>query len=249
MTAFNEEQVAALRAPLSRENVKTREQSGRKLSYIEGWVAISEANRIFGFEGWNRETVECRVVCERERKIGQQQRDGWSVSYVAKVRVTVGDVVREGTGYGSGIDVDLGAAHESAIKEAETDAMKRALITFGNPFGLALYDKTQSEVEPMARPLSAERAANVKAATSTEPSHTRSASGNGPDEQRIRNIITKLDSIIKTSEDPMELAARWNRELDEFKIVEGAGEKGRIAADALRAKYNTAMNRMEDIPL
>ncbi len=39
-----------------------------------------------------------------------------------------------------------GEAHESAIKEAETDAMKRALSTFGNPFGLALYDKEQQNV-------------------------------------------------------------------------------------------------------
>jgi hypothetical protein len=59
-------------------------------------------------------------------------------------------IVREGTGYGSGIDADDGAAHESAVKEAETDAMKRGMMTFGNPFGLALYDKTQAEVEPVA---------------------------------------------------------------------------------------------------
>jgi len=38
------------------------------------------------------------------------------------------------------------AGHESAIKEAETDAMKRAFMTFGNPFGLALYDKQQTNV-------------------------------------------------------------------------------------------------------
>jgi DNA recombination protein Rad52 len=171
MTDFSPEQVAALKAPLARENVKEREQSGRKLSYIEGWVAINEANRIFGFDGWDRETIECRMVCERERKIGQQQRDGWSVSYVAKVRVTVRPgrkpdgldlaVHREGTGYGSGIDVDLGAAHESAIKEAETDAMKRALMTFGNPFGLALYDKAQAEVEPVARSQAPQRPAQA----------------------------------------------------------------------------------------
>ena len=37
-------------------------------------------------------------------------------------------------------------SHESAIKEAETDAMKRALMTFGNQFGLALYDKDQKNV-------------------------------------------------------------------------------------------------------
>ena len=55
-------------------------------------------------------------------------------------------LIREGTGAGHGIDTDLGLAHESALKEAETDAMKRALVTFGNPFGLALYDKSQRQV-------------------------------------------------------------------------------------------------------
>jgi recombination DNA repair RAD52 pathway protein len=28
-----------------------REANGRELFYIEGWYAISEANRIFGFDG------------------------------------------------------------------------------------------------------------------------------------------------------------------------------------------------------
>ena len=36
-----------------------------------------------------------------------------------------------------------GQAHELALKGAETDATKRALATFGNPFGLALYDREQ----------------------------------------------------------------------------------------------------------
>jgi hypothetical protein len=40
----------------------------------------------------------------------------------------------------------LGDAHESALKEAETDATKRALTTFGNLFGLALYDKDRAGV-------------------------------------------------------------------------------------------------------
>jgi len=42
-----------------------------------------------------------------------------------------------------------GEAHENAIKEAETDATKRALSTFGNLFGLALYDKEQQGVQPL----------------------------------------------------------------------------------------------------
>ena len=142
------EQITELSKPLNRTAVREREQSGRKLSYIEGWWAISEANRIFGFDAWTSETVDVRCVSETARKIGRQpnQRDGWGVSYIARVRVTVDGVIREGVGAGHGIDADLGLAHESAIKEAETDARKRSLMTFGNPFGLALYDKTQENV-------------------------------------------------------------------------------------------------------
>lgn len=143
---FTAEQNAALAAKLDPAHVKSRSQSGRQLSYIESWLVIAEANRIFGFDGWSSETVDVKCVSERERKIGQNQRDGWGVTYTAKARVTVGDVVREGVGSGHGIDADLGQAHESAIKEAESDARKRALMTFGNPFGLALYDKTQANV-------------------------------------------------------------------------------------------------------
>lgn len=144
---FSTEQTQELRAPLQGKHVKTREQAGFKLSYIEGWHAIAEANRIFGFSEWDRETVDILKLGEPREVNGK-----WRVAFMAKVRITVrtndgGIVTREGCGYGSGIDKDLGSAHEGALKEAETDAMKRALMTFGNPFGLALYDKEQSGVE------------------------------------------------------------------------------------------------------
>lgn len=143
---LTDEQKAELAADLRRDRVSSRSQSGRSLSYIEGWWAIAEANRIFGFDGWTRETLELRCIVEHERPVGRDGAKGWGVSYVAKVRVMVGNTCREGNGTGHGIDRDLGLAHESALKEAETDAMKRALMTFGNPFGLALYDKTQAMV-------------------------------------------------------------------------------------------------------
>ncbi len=151
---FSPEQCAALAAPLDRAHVRQREQGRGRVSYLEGWQVIAEANRIFGFDGWQRQTVLVRCVAERPRKIGSEprrptdppQRDGWGVTYIAKVRIAVGDLLREGTGAGHGIDVDPGLAHESALKEAETDATKRALMTFGNPFGLALYDKQQRQV-------------------------------------------------------------------------------------------------------
>ena len=48
---FSPEQTAALAAPLNRAHVQTRSQAGRSLNYLEGWVAIRETNRIFGFDG------------------------------------------------------------------------------------------------------------------------------------------------------------------------------------------------------
>ena len=154
--AFSAAQIAALSAPLDRALVSSREQGRSKVNYLQSWVVISEANRIFGFDGWQRQTLFSRCIAQAERLIGargtgREQKCGWGVTYIARVRITVsagnhGLLIREGTGAGHGIDTDLGLAHESAIKEAETDAMKRALMTFGNPFGLALYDKSQRQV-------------------------------------------------------------------------------------------------------
>ena len=76
-------------------------------------------------------------------------------AYTAKVRVSVraGDItiVREGSGTGEGKAPTPGQAHELALKGAETDATKRALATFGNPFGLALYDREQLGVRKAQR--------------------------------------------------------------------------------------------------
>ncbi len=80
---FSAKQVLALRRNLDGRHIRTREANGRELSYIEGWFAISEANRIFGFDGWSRETVESRCVLAREN------RGSFLAVYVAKVRITV----------------------------------------------------------------------------------------------------------------------------------------------------------------
>lgn len=159
--SLSPEQIAALDAPLNRANVKGRKQAGREVSYIESWHAEAEANRIFGYDGWDSEIRDLRLVSERETLIGkgtQYEKKGWSVSYVCTVKVTVfvdGEpTIREGVGAGHGIDADLGQAHESAVKESASDAEKRALKTWGNQFGLALYDKTQANVagEPRVDP-------------------------------------------------------------------------------------------------
>lgn len=134
---FSTKQVQALRRSLSSRYIRTREANGRELSYIEGWYTISEANRIFGFDGWSRETLDSRSVLAREN------RGSFLAVYIAKVRITVHadgtTIVREGHGSGEGRGTSPGEVHDIALKAAETDATKRALATFGKPFGLELY--------------------------------------------------------------------------------------------------------------
>lgn len=163
--SFTDKQNVELNKKLDPSYVRPPKQFGPKGSYIEGWHAISEANRIFGFDGWSYEVIEARCVCENPRQIGQQKKDGWGVTYTAKVRVTINGIVREDFGAGHGYDVDAGLAHESAVKEAVTDSLKRALRTFGNIFGLALYDKDRAGVEaPEAKNNAPRQQANDAAA-------------------------------------------------------------------------------------
>ena len=137
---FTKEQTEQLNQPINPKVVSYREKGNIQLAYLESWYVINEANRIFGFDGWQSETVQLDCV----------QSDDFCVTYIAKVRVTIGDVIREGVGagHGKGERVNLGDKHESAVKEAESDARKRALMQFGSQFGLSLYDRTKAWKNP-----------------------------------------------------------------------------------------------------
>ena len=190
--AFSEVQEKALKAKLSGKVVRTREQDGMSLSYVEGWHTIAEANRIFGFDGWDRKTVHSECVWEGKTE-GLQ-----GCSYVARVRVRVraGDtvIVREGCGSGHGLGLNLGEAHESAIKEAETDAMKRALVTFGNPFGLALYDRERRGV----------RGASSRNENPGAPVAVRWA------------VFSSMGERLSEHTEPIEYCAEVRRQLEQF---------------------------------
>src|ERR1043165_9426427 len=136
---FSAKQMQALQRGLSSRRIRTREANGRELSYIEGWYAISQANRIFGFDGWSRETVESKCILSRET------RGTFLAVYLAKVKINVqangSTIIREGHGTGEGRGASPVEVYDIALKAAETDATKRALATFGRPFGLELYRK------------------------------------------------------------------------------------------------------------
>jgi len=127
--SFNDDQKNLLSQPINPKFVKTRKgQGNRDLAYLESWVTMSNANRIFGSDGWSSETIELREVKAQK-----------GVAYIAIVRVTAGGVVRDGVGGHAGFD------HENTAKSAESDARKRALSSFGDQFGLSLYDGEQGQ--------------------------------------------------------------------------------------------------------
>jgi DNA recombination protein Rad52 len=146
---FTASQVRKLRSRLKPRHVRTREAEGVSLSYLEGWHVLAEANRIFGFDGWDRETISSDCVWTK------QVAGRYCAAYVTRVRIRVraGEavIVREGSGAGESNAATPGQAHEFAAKAAETDATKRALMTFGNAFGLSLYGG------PPAEPMSGQR--------------------------------------------------------------------------------------------
>lgn len=183
---------AELSRKLDPAHVRPPSKFGPKGDYLEGWHCIAEANRIFGFEGWSYTLVDCRCVSERPRKIGRDEKDGFGVTYTATVRVVVDGVTREDVGAGHGYDVDCGLAHESAIKESVTDALKRALRTFGNPFGLALYDKTRAEVGVDASPAELTEAVSIINAAPDVDAMTAAW-------QRMPEPVRKAPSVIEAA--------------------------------------------------
>ena len=149
MSGFSPTQLKKLIGRLDEARIHTREVDGRRLDYIEGWFAISEANAIFGFAGWDREMVHF------ERAYEQRRGTSFACGYWARVRLRVraGEtaITREGTGFGAAAALDPAEAYERALKAAETDATKRALATFGTRFGLSLYDKGRLKTARVGR--------------------------------------------------------------------------------------------------
>jgi DNA repair and recombination protein RAD52 len=135
---FSAAQVQALAAPLGDDLIHTRRKQGIELRYLEGFEAINQANAIFGYHAWSYQ------ITKLEHLAGV---------WIATVLLTVttpdgGSAGREDAGVGiPAVPRDSDAvspdAQETAIKGAVTDALKRALRTFGNAFGNGLYDKPE----------------------------------------------------------------------------------------------------------
>ena len=138
-----------LSEPLDPSLVSRRKGRGnRSYSYVEGRTAIDQANRIFGFGGWGHEVVGEVVLREIDNvdpTTGEVKRIR---AYSATVRVTVaGAPSRTDVGFHT-VAEENGEGHETAYKGAVTDALKRALRTFGDQFGNALYGEQPAAGQP-----------------------------------------------------------------------------------------------------
>ena len=136
----------ALAQPLDPALVSQRKgRAGRTYDYLEGHAVIDQANRIFGFGGWGFELVgdvTLREIETVDTKTGEVKTASF---YSAPVRVTVpGAPPRTDIGFNA-VAEDNAEDHETAIKGAVTDGMKRALRSFGVQFGNGFYGDQSAE--------------------------------------------------------------------------------------------------------
>ena len=129
-----------------------RGRKGRTFAYLEGRTAIEQANRILGFGGWGYELLGDVTLREGEsvdRETGETK--PWR-AYAATVRVTVpGSQPRTDVGF-QAVSEDTVEGHETAFKGSVTDALKRALRSYGDQFGNALYgDGATGDLAPSLR--------------------------------------------------------------------------------------------------
>ncbi|MGJ0495381.1 Rad52/Rad22 family DNA repair protein, partial [Aliarcobacter cryaerophilus] len=105
---------------------------------------IETANKIFGFGNWSYSISKLEQVSQE-----QNQNQNHVICYKAIVQVLIHsenhsqELSREDVGFGTGVAKTQADAHEGASKEAVTDALKRAMRSFGNQFGNSLYDKSR----------------------------------------------------------------------------------------------------------
>ena len=170
---------AALGQPIDPALVSQRPgRAGRTVSYVEGHVAISEANRVFGFGGWGYELVADVTLREIENidpRTGEVKRVR---AYSAPVRVTVpGASPRTDIGFHA-VTEETADGHETALKGAVTDGLKRALRSFGDRFGNGLYGDQHPTPAPRREPVPV--TANVRRNPARRASTPRRDAKRGP---------------------------------------------------------------------
>ncbi len=206
----------ALAQPLDPSLIcQRRGRAGMVYHYLEGHAVIDQANRIFGYGGWGyglQGDVTLRRMESVDPRTGEVK---VSFGYSAPVRVTVaGAQPRTDIGFHP-VAEDTPDGHDTAIKAAVTDGLKRALRSFGVQFGNGLYgDPVQ--VGSAAQP---ER---VPARTAKKPEQSKPAANEDPQAQMLRQRVLELGTAQGFNENQVReaVSARTGKDLDKLTAAE-----------------------------
>ena len=141
------QQIKLLEAPLDPKRVKKAQNQ----SHLEGWDVRAHLTRIFGFDGWDEEVLSIDCIYEHLGNELKADKKQWYVTYRCTMRLTVwgtdpdgrraiAKISEEGAVGGAENQPSHADAHDLAMKEAMTQALKRCAINLGTQFGLSLYD-------------------------------------------------------------------------------------------------------------
>ena len=191
-------------------------RGGRTFDYLEGHAVIAQANEIFGYGAWGYELVGDVNLRRIEMVDPQTGEVKTEVGYSAPVRVTVaGALPRTDVGVHP-VTEDNFDGHDTAMKGAVTDGMKRAFRSFGGQFGNDFYGD-QAPVNGPSQPQRVPAQANGNGKTGQSQSQ---AKGNG------RSAQTKADG--KPAQPQTEAKGRADSQADKLRkrLFEIAAEQG-----------------------
>jgi hypothetical protein len=160
-------------------------------AHVQQWDVRRFLIRVFGFGGYDTELVS--IDCVREIPI-PSGKDGngndkfrWTVVYRVHQRLTVKDIAGNPIATYDGVATgdaqnqpSLGDAHDGAVKEADSQSLKRAAVNLGDSFGLSLYNGGASR-DGASRPVVLWSAAHLpQTTTDTGPSAVPDAREDDP---------------------------------------------------------------------
>ena len=207
-------------------------RAGRSYDYLEGHVVIEQANRIFGYGGWGYELAGDVTLRQIETVDTQTGEVKVASAYSAPVRVTVaGALPRTDIGVHP-VAEDTLDGHDTALKGAVTDGMKRAFRSFGVQFGNGFYgDQPQAGNPPQPQRVPAQTNGNSGQAQGRSRSESQIeklrkrlieiAAEQGLDEDQVRTAVMdrtgkSLDDLDGTELGPLvEAAANKLRQMQQ----------------------------------
>ena len=228
----------SLGQPIDHELVSQRKgRGGRSFDYLEGHAVIDQANRIFGFGGWGYELVGDVSLRRIETVNPQTGEVKVEQGYSAPVRVSVaGALPRTDVGVHP-VSEDNFDGHDTAIKGAVTDGLKRAFRSFGAQFGNSFYgDQPQAgnQPQPQRVPAPANGKSPVRQAQSLPSTGSGDRRGESQEEM-LRRRLFEIASEQGLDEDQVRSAVvdRTGKSIDDLTAAE-LGPLVEAAANKLR---------------